>query len=137
MAGLYPHLLSYYSEGVGGLRGATSLGLETTYWSETIAEALPYINSHAQSGDSIWFEDSDVLVLYQKIGLLRQDVRILKVDIGEFEPADWYILQYSQSFYGKSGEEGYLPLQMLKTQMPVYKVSYQGIPLMEVYDGVK
>jgi len=30
-AHMYPHLLSYYSEAVGGLRGATRLGLETTY----------------------------------------------------------------------------------------------------------
>ncbi|MBI5953621.1 MAG: glycosyltransferase family 39 protein [Chloroflexi bacterium] len=35
MGRLYPHYLSYYGEGVGGLAGATHLGLETTYWCET------------------------------------------------------------------------------------------------------
>jgi 4-amino-4-deoxy-L-arabinose transferase-like glycosyltransferase len=56
MTGLYPHLLSYYSEGVGGLPGATKLGLETTYWCETYSEAFPYINEHAERGDFVWAE---------------------------------------------------------------------------------
>jgi 4-amino-4-deoxy-L-arabinose transferase-like glycosyltransferase len=42
-ADLYPHLLSYYSEAIGGLSGAVRLGLETTYWCETYGKALPYL----------------------------------------------------------------------------------------------
>jgi 4-amino-4-deoxy-L-arabinose transferase-like glycosyltransferase len=143
---LYPHLLSYYSEGVGGLPGATQLGLETTYWNETLAAAIPYINTHAKPGDSIWVEDKAVFVYYQKIGRLDPDVWFLskypvsvpgKKGYGLFGEADWYVFTYRQSQYGPGGEKNYLPLQILETQTPVYQISYQGIPLMKVYGKLK
>jgi 4-amino-4-deoxy-L-arabinose transferase-like glycosyltransferase len=73
---LYPHLLSYYSEQVGGLPGAVELGLEPTYWCDMYIEAVRYINEHAQSGDSVWAEGSSfrVFLYYQLIGRLRSDV---------------------------------------------------------------
>jgi hypothetical protein len=146
MAGLYPHLLSYYSESVGGVPGAAKLGLETTYWGETFAAAIPYINTHAKPGDAIWVEDKAVLLYYQKIGLLRGDVWLMSkypVSIpgqkgyGIFGDANWYIFQYYQSIYGPAGEDGYLPLQILKHQTPVFEVSYQGVPLMKLYGPLK
>jgi 4-amino-4-deoxy-L-arabinose transferase-like glycosyltransferase len=140
-ARLYPHLLSYYSEGVGGLPGATRMGLETTYWCETYAAALPYINAHANPGDVIWTQawSFDVLKYYQKINRLRSDVVVLKVGMGPFNfyEADWYILDYRQTQYGKGGEKLYLPLKVLSTQIPVYGVNYQGIPLMRLYGRLK
>jgi hypothetical protein len=147
MAGLFPNLLSYYSEGVGGLRGATKLGLETTYWCNTCAEAFPYINTHAKPGDVIWSEDSNMLHYYQMIGRLRQDVLITDKEPVESIPgqqgngivmkADWYIFQYRQTQYGSNGEKGYLLLQVLKTQIPVYEISYRGVPLMKLYAVVR
>jgi 4-amino-4-deoxy-L-arabinose transferase-like glycosyltransferase len=146
MVGLYPHLLSYYSEGVGGLPGATRLGLETTYWNETYAAAIPYINGYANSGDSIWVEDKAVFLYYQKIGQLRPDVWFTsqypesvpgKKDNGLFGEADWYIFTYRQSQYGTGGEKNYLPLQILETQKPVYQISYQGVPLMKIFGKLK
>lgn len=146
IAGLYPHLLSYYSEGVGGLRGATKLGLESTYWCETFAAAIPYINAHAKPGDAIWAYDKAVLLYYQKINILRPDVWVLakypsivpgKKGYGLFGTAQWYIFQYNQSSFGPGGEENYLPLQILETQTPVYEVDYQGVPLMKLYGPLK
>ena len=153
MAGLYPHLLSYYSEGVGGLRGATRLGLETTYWCETYAAALPYLNEHAKPGDLIWVEpwSFDVLLYYQMIGRLRPDVKVMNPDfaqsvfgpythnrpvIGDFRYADWYIFQYRQTQFGTAGEN-YYPLMVLESQQPVFEVEYQGIPLMRLYGKLK
>jgi 4-amino-4-deoxy-L-arabinose transferase-like glycosyltransferase len=75
---LYPHLLSYYSEQVGGLPGAVALGLEPTYWCDTYIEAVRFINEHAKPGDSVWVEGSSfrVLIYYQLIGVLRSDVKL-------------------------------------------------------------
>ena len=75
---LYPHLLSYYSEQVGGLPGAVKLGLEPTYWCDTYIEAVRYINEHAKPGDSVWAEGSSfrVFLYYQLTGVLRSDVRL-------------------------------------------------------------
>jgi 4-amino-4-deoxy-L-arabinose transferase-like glycosyltransferase len=152
MATLYPHLLSYYSESVDGLRGATKMGLETTYWCETYAAALPYINAHAHPGDSIWIEPGsfDVLLYYQMHGQLRKDVHILTDPLSisvlgqpEFHPidgnifaADWIIFAYHQSGYGPMGEN-YLPLKVIKSRSPVVEVSYQGVPLMDLYTRIK
>jgi 4-amino-4-deoxy-L-arabinose transferase-like glycosyltransferase len=73
---LYPHLLSYYSEQVGGLPGAVELGMEPTYWCDTYIEAVRYINEHAKPGGSVWAEGSSfrVFLYYQLIGVLRSDV---------------------------------------------------------------
>jgi hypothetical protein len=75
---LYPHLLSYYSEQVGGLPGAVAMGLEPTYWCDTYIEAVRYINEHAKPGNSVWVEGSSfrVLIYYQLIGVLRSDVNL-------------------------------------------------------------
>jgi 4-amino-4-deoxy-L-arabinose transferase-like glycosyltransferase len=153
MVKLYPHLLSYYSEGVGGLQGANRLGLETTYWCETFGAALPYINSHAQTGDSIWIDPSsaDVLKYYQTIGYLRRDLLIMaprpkqnifntglshSISVNKLE-ADWYILQCSQSQYVRNAADEYPLLQILGTTKPVYQITFQDIPLMKVYGALK
>jgi 4-amino-4-deoxy-L-arabinose transferase-like glycosyltransferase len=146
MIRLYPHLLSYYSEGVGGVPGAAKLGLETTYWGETFADAIPYINAHAKPGDAIWVLDKAVLQYYQEIGLLRQDVWLMskypknipgQKGYGLFGEANWYVFIYYQTIYGPAGEADYLPLQILKKQTPVFEVSYQGVPMMKLYGALK
>jgi hypothetical protein len=146
MLRLYPHLLSYYSEDVGGLQGATKLGLETTYWCDPFVSAIPYINTHARPGDAIWVEDKGVFLFYQLIGRLRVDVWFTSqspenifrhTGSGLFETASWYVFQYRQSQYGPGGKENYLPLQILETQSPVYEVDHQGIPLMRLYGALK
>jgi 4-amino-4-deoxy-L-arabinose transferase-like glycosyltransferase len=152
MASLYPNLLSYYSEVVGGLPGATKLGLETTYWCETFSAAFPFINDHARPGDTIWAEpwSFDVLIYYQMHGQLRKDVFILndqyassvfgpqapQPTIGNIFTADWIIFEYRQSQYGGS-EQDYLPRQLLKDRKPVYRLSHQGVPLMDLYGRIK
>jgi len=150
MAGLYPHLLSYYSEGVGGLPGATKLKLETTYWCETYAAALPYINAHAQPGDRIWVEpwSYDVLVYYQMHGQLRKDVFILNdsptqsifgrgappIFIGDYSTANWIIFQYRQSQFDEMGGAiPALPGYLKRLAPAVNQVSYRGIPIMKLY----
>ena len=150
MSRQFPHLLSYYSEGVGGLPGATRLGLETTYWCETYATALPYLNAHAKPGDTIWIEpwSYDVLFYYQLHGQLRPDLRILNPEpalsilgtsapqpvTGTIYSADWIIFQYRQTQYGPAGLKSPL-LALLKNKTPVFELSYQGMPLMRLYQG--
>jgi 4-amino-4-deoxy-L-arabinose transferase-like glycosyltransferase len=138
MVRLYPHLLSYYSEGVGGLRGATRLGLETTYWCETYGAAITHINTHGLPGDKIWVEraSQDVLVYYQSIGRLRADVNI------SFEAefpmdADWYVYQHRQSQTRGVPEESYPPHAILKKREPVYQLQFEGIPLMSLYGRLR
>jgi hypothetical protein len=140
---LYPHLLSYYAATVGGLPGARFLGFETTYWCETYARALPYLNQHAQPGDVIWVEDwsHDVLFYHQLQGKLDGDLDIawrpeastvfhrrgiqgVEVPIDQ---ADYVVIQYRQT--GLTGEVR----AWLRQREPVYQVKRWGVPLVEIY----
>jgi 4-amino-4-deoxy-L-arabinose transferase-like glycosyltransferase len=134
MARLYPHLSSYYSEGVGGLRGATKLGLETTNMSEILGSSLPFLNSNAAPGDIIWAEDCDVFHYYQHLGRLRSDLECLN---NLERNADWLVYDFHQSQFEKWKAENYPLWQQLQGQKSVYEVNFDGIPLMKIYRAVK
>jgi 4-amino-4-deoxy-L-arabinose transferase-like glycosyltransferase len=146
---LYPHLLSYYSEGVGGLPGANRMQLETTYWCESYKAALPYINVNAKPGDSVWVEpwSYDVMIYYQLQGKLRSDIRILQPTsdsvsifgsaapqpfLGQYSDADWIILEYRQTQFTQMGVARIIQY-VKKLAPPVMDVGYQGIPIMQLY----
>jgi hypothetical protein len=125
--------------------------LETTYWCETYAAALPYINTHAQPGDRIWIEpwSYDVMIYYQLHGRLRSDVKILnnaprsqsifgpgapQPIYGEYFIANWIILEYRQTQFDEmGGAVPFLPDYLKNLEPPVYQVSYQGVPIMQLY----
>jgi 4-amino-4-deoxy-L-arabinose transferase-like glycosyltransferase len=144
---MYPHLLSYYSETVGGLRGATRMGLETTYWCETYAVALPYINAHAAPGAVVWVEDwsHDVLLTYQFFGRLRPDVRValapgagslfsrygLEGTPADISGADYIIVSYRQTGFAAHPKIE----RWIAEHQPVLRLERSGVPLMELYES--
>jgi hypothetical protein len=157
---LYPHLLSYYSETVGGLPGATRLGLETTYWCETYAAAIPYLNEHAKPGDMIWVDplSQNVMVYYQIHGRLRNDVKIAyspyaptwpfvydeygPPTVGTHAISDFIVLQYRQTLMGSTPANpdrdfysAHPDFQWVSTHEPVYRLSYDGVPIMDIYSN--
>jgi hypothetical protein len=137
--GLYPHLLSYYSEVVGGLPGATRLGFESTYWAETYADALPYINSHAAPGAIVWVEAHDVMLYYQSVGKLRGDLRVASRVGAEgivpgtqgyslsVDAADYVVIEYRQSGFSDEIRK------WMASEAPVYQLSRDGVTIMEIY----
>jgi 4-amino-4-deoxy-L-arabinose transferase-like glycosyltransferase len=138
-AQLYPHLLSYYSELVGGLPGATRLGMETTYWGETYQDALPYLNAYAPQGALIWVEAYDIMLYYQRHGQLRPDLRIaggeaplpvysdMKVSDSGIESADFSVVEYRQSGFDRAMRD------WLNGRTPEYEIDAQGVRLMGVF----
>jgi 4-amino-4-deoxy-L-arabinose transferase-like glycosyltransferase len=148
IVGLYPHLLSYYGEGVGGLPGATRLGLETTYWCETYQLALPILNAQAKPKDKIWVDpwSHDVLIYYQTQGLLRKDLIILAPDnvgsvLGPDAPsprnlpmnlADWYVVQHRQTSLGIEGMKNRI-VTILDQKEKVYEYGFAGVPIFTLY----
>jgi 4-amino-4-deoxy-L-arabinose transferase-like glycosyltransferase len=155
---LYPHLLSYYSGTVGGLPGAARLGLETTYWCESYAAAIPYLNEHAKPGDTIWVDpwSHNVMVYYQVHGWLRSDVKIAfppyapaslfpeygPPTVATYAASDFLVLQYRQTTMGStrenSGSDIFVPrpdFQWVSAHEPVFRLSYDGVPIMEIYSN--
>lgn len=159
---LYPHLLSYYSEAVGGLPGATRLGMETTYWCESYAAAIPYLNEHAKPGDMIWVDplSQNVMVYYQVHGRLRRDVKIAYSSFAPYWPfiypgfgpptvaddasSDLIVLQYRQTLMGSTPEKPdrqfYSPhpdFEWASTHQPLFRLSHDGVPIMDIYSNPK
>lgn len=148
MVRLYPHYLSYYGEGVGGLAGATRLGLETTYWCETYQLALPILNEQAKPGDRIWADpwSHDVLIYYQVTGKLRKDLVITnEMDaasvLGADAPmarrvpmssADWFLFEHRQTTLGTQGLNSPI-MSVLNRQEVVYEYKYDGVPIFTLY----
>ncbi len=148
----YPHLLSYYSESVGGLSGAAKLGLETTYGAESYKEAVEYINQNAQPGDSVWVEPGtyDILVYYQLHGILRNDVNLAITDDTNlqtvfgtsapfhkvavpFDQATFVIVEYRQTFLYDGNGQPTDVTRWMSGLKPVYRVERQGVPIMDIY----
>jgi 4-amino-4-deoxy-L-arabinose transferase-like glycosyltransferase len=139
-ADIYPHLLAYYSEAIGGAYGAKFLQLETTYWCESYGETLPYLNAHAEPEAAVWGECHDVLLYYQLQGRLRPDLEIMQrpsakvafpeVSLlsGGHEEADYVVIQYRQSGHYRAMREWMYPRE------PVHEVMYRRLRLAEVYE---
>jgi len=146
-AGLYPHWLGYYAETVGGVRGARALGLETIYWCQTYADAVPFINRHASPGDTLWAApwSHEALLYLQLRGGLRRDVRILapepiasviapgmQVPAGDYATADIVVYEHRQTTLGRAGADGPLA-RWLAARTPDLLLEHVGVPFMEVH----
>jgi 4-amino-4-deoxy-L-arabinose transferase-like glycosyltransferase len=136
---LYPHLLSYYSEGIGGVWGAQRLGLETTYWCESYSQVLNFLNTNLPRSAVVWAECQDVLLYYQLHDRLRSDLQIANGPEAEtiFETArlnqaglaeaDYVVIQYRQSGHYRA------VWQWLLSRRPLISSAYHGIPLVAVF----
>ncbi|GIW86181.1 MAG: hypothetical protein KatS3mg108_0505 [Isosphaeraceae bacterium] len=75
VAVMMPVPLSYYSPVVGGLPGATALGMEPTYyWDALTPEAFRRLDERVEPGRSVLFVANPVAWYYNEAGLLRAPV---------------------------------------------------------------
>ena len=126
---IHPYELSYYSEIVGGLRGAIGLGLETTFWCESYKDCLPYLNANSPQGASIWVDQPLALRAYQEDGLLRQDLRITGWDVVSPYTCDYAVVQMRETGFIDVPELA----QLVKERQPEFAVSVEGVTLAGVY----
>jgi hypothetical protein len=86
-----PQWLSYYNLLIGGLPGATALGMEPTYyWDALDRSVLDWLDQHTPAGDKIRFGSAppENLALLRHWGVLRRDDR--EEAPGRFA---WYVIQ--------------------------------------------
>jgi hypothetical protein len=126
---LHPYQLSYYSELVGGLPGATQLGLETTFWCETYKDSLAYLNVNAERGALVWAENPSVLRFYQRYGMLRDDLSTAGGDIVSPYEADYAVVGMRQTGFQYAPEI----VSVIRGYDPVYTQARQGVDLLHVY----
>lgn len=121
---MHPYYLSYYSEDIGGLRGAYQLGFEPTYWQDAFAgPVLDYMNREFPRGSRVFVNGETLgLVTQQGIGRLRRDLEFTN----EY-PADYLLVQ--MRFSVMRGD----PFSTPGSPTPEYVLTHQGVPLVAIY----
>jgi hypothetical protein len=121
---MMPVPLSYYSPLVGGLPGATRMGMEPTfYWDSLQPEVLHWLNSHTPPGRKVRFSRYPTSWLY-----LRQ-TRRLRPGILPDEPGDWgwYVVQ------NRSGQLRPVDHRLIAHGHPAKVYTKWGVPLLWVF----
>ena len=121
---LWPVPLSYYSPLVGGLPGATRLGMEPTYyWDGLSSEARQWLRDNTLPGQTIRFATFPSSWLYlRQTGELPH--RLDPIDPGE--PA-WYVMQ------NRPGAWSRIDRQLVERSTPALVVRKFGVPLVWVF----
>jgi hypothetical protein len=124
VAVMMPVPLSYYSPLAGGLPGATRLGMEPTYyWDSLQPEVLDWLNAHTTSDQKVMFSRYPTSWLY-----LRQTHR-LRPGIQPHEPGlwAWYVMQ------NRPGAMRQMERDLIAHGHPAKVFSRWGVPLLWVF----
>lgn len=121
---MMPVPLSYYSPIVGGLPGAAKLGMEPTYyWDSLSDDTLRWLNQNTRRGDKILFATNPTTWLYlRRAGKLEPDFHPLRPGV-----RDWYVVQNRPGAFSK------LDRDLLAGAEPKWVVEKWGVPLLWVY----
>ncbi len=131
-----PQWLSFYNLAVGGLPGATRLGMEPTYWWDGLDRTVvDWLEGNTSSDEAILLAASspDNLQLLKQWGFFDRQA-LTRSQLAELPPKQtrprfrWYVLQRRPS--------GCLPLDnwLIRHAEPAYRKTLFGVPLIEVYD---
>ncbi len=130
VAVMMPVPLSYFSPIVGGLPGATSLGMEPTYyWDALTDEALAWLRSHTDPGQKVRFATYPTSLLYLR-DTGRLPAGLLPTDRG---PWAWYVLQ------NRPGAFRPVDRRLARSGRPAFVIQKWGVPLLWIfpYDQVE
>lgn len=127
---MMPVPLSYYSPLVGGLRGASALGMEPTYyWDSLSDESLDWLRAHTMPGQKIRFASGPTSLFF------LQDQGRLPAGLLPNEPGSWtwYVVQ------NRPGAFSELDRELIRSGKPAFEVRKWGVPLLWVfpYDQVE
>jgi len=122
--GYYPLNLSYYNRLIGGIRGATWLGMEPTYyWDALDRPALAWLDEHTGSDQKIYFASAP----WRNLRLLHRWGQLARLphEPGTFR---WYVLQRRPSAWQPADR------WLIEHATPAYQTILSGVPLLDVYD---
>ena len=145
---LHPFELSYYNELVGGTAGARRLGMETTYYASTYGHFLPALND-LPAGSKLWVMPNswDVMYYYQRNGLLRDDLVLLRPPgwgsfyddtgvlsaEGGLESADYALIDRRQTTFNDTIPEYAIQLEWAASKPELARLERDGVLLAALY----
>jgi hypothetical protein len=114
-----PQWLSYYNLVLGGLPGATAVGMEPTYyWDALDPSVLDWLERHTPPGEKISFGSAppENLALLRKWGVLRRDYRqdspgrfvwyVIQRRPSAWEPCDQWLIEHARPAFQKTIRSG-------------------------------
>ena len=119
----HPFQLEYYADWIGGYQGGERLGMESTYWCNTLwPDLLGRMNDVIPDGAKLktLAMSTEVLEDYQRLGYLKKGIEI----DGE-PPYDYHILQCRQGFFGNTEWMFYYE----RAGIPLGEVSHESVPM--------
>ncbi len=119
----FPHGLSFYSRLIGGLQGASRLGMEPTYyWDALDRQTLEWLAENTADDEKVAFGAAPPknLALLQRWGRLKH----LPDDPGSFR---WYVIQRRPSAWSTADR------WLIANEQPAFQRTLSGIPLLDVY----
>ena len=100
LARYYPQTLSHYNILVGGVRGAAAMGMEPTYWWDSLdSEVLGWLNQHTERDARVAFSSTANISILHGWGRLRP---VQAPRGGVFK---WYVLQNRTGFLADSDKQ--------------------------------
>jgi 4-amino-4-deoxy-L-arabinose transferase-like glycosyltransferase len=128
-----PQWLSYYNLLIGGLPGATALGMEPTYyWDGLDRSVLDWLEGNTAEDERILFAASspENFALMQQWDMIRRTWAVPQPTAPYRGPGPcrWYVLQRRPS--------GCYPVDvhLIEHAQPAHRKTLLGVPLVEVYD---
>jgi 4-amino-4-deoxy-L-arabinose transferase-like glycosyltransferase len=124
VAMMMPLPLSYFSPMVGGLQGATALGMEPTYfWDGLTNDAIDWLNANTPKNRTVQFATFPTSWLY-----LKQTGR-LKAGLSPIDPGKpaWLVLQ------NRPGAFRPFERELIARGQPALVIARKGVPLVLIY----
>jgi hypothetical protein len=137
IARLYPYTDSYYSEAIGGLKGAERAGFELTYYWETAGpEFLEWARAQARRKPiSISFSiDAPFHDLLREWGEVPPGMQTIALNGPTFiEPirSDYFVLQSRRGFFFPADQ------WLDRHGHPVFAIRREGVDLLRVFTGAE
>lgn len=118
--------LSYYTEAIGGLRGAVRLGLEPTYYWDALDDTtLDWLNRNTGRGEKLLFCNYPMTLEYlSQWGILRVPFR--PTDVGMIR---WYVLQNRPGLFLWKPADRWLA----ENGQPAFVHELDGVPLIWIF----
>lgn len=127
----HPFGLSHYGPIAGGVAGAADLGMNRQFWGFTHGSMLDWFKEHLPDGGSVWTSDAThkSWSMLHRDGLLPENIRAT----GNMVAADVAIVHLEHHFV----EEDYQIWEAFGTTQPAYVLTYDGVPIVNVYANPK
>jgi 4-amino-4-deoxy-L-arabinose transferase-like glycosyltransferase len=125
----HPFGLSHYMPIAGGVPGAADLGMNRQFWGFTTGSLTEWLVEQLPDGGSVWLCDTTAgaWAMLQADGAVPRNIRAAR-SMGE---ADFALVHHEEHF----AEVDYQAWVAYGTSRPVHVLSYDGVPIISVYEN--